>query len=296
MWRLPVRSAKIALSVISAGIAACGTTPALAWGQLGHSIIAELAQRHLSPQAQAAVKALIGDTSLASISVWADDYKFTDAGKGTYRWHFVDIDIAHSAYDATIDCQEKNNQGTCIVMGLPTSIAMLKDKSRPASDRALALKLVVHLAGDLEQPLHASEHNNDTGGNALNVLLEAKRSDGTSYKKASTFHSMWDDSLVDLQAYSWGSYADTLDASTLPSVEPPPYDQARIEAWANETHALGIKAYQLLPAGAPDHNSPSNPVIIDNNYAVDIKADLDNQLLKGAARLKAILEDSLGNH
>jgi len=43
------------------------TSSALAWGQLGHSVIAELSQRHLSPAAQAKLKELIGDTSLAAI-------------------------------------------------------------------------------------------------------------------------------------------------------------------------------------------------------------------------------------
>lgn len=95
---------------------------------------------------------------------------------------------------------------------------------------------------------------NATGGNKLHVVLLAKRSDGTGYTRASTFHSMWDDSLIDLQAYSWGSYADALDANPLPTVEAPPYDEARIAAWANDTHSLGIRAYQLLPPGTLDHN------------------------------------------
>jgi hypothetical protein len=77
------------------------------------------------------------------------------------------------------------------------------------------------------------------------------------------------------------------------AVEAPPYDEARVAAWANETHALGIKAYQLLPTRAPDHNSASNPVVIDNAYPTAIKADADGQLLEGAARLKAILVDAL---
>src|SRR5262249_2382371 len=210
---------------------------ALAWGQSGHSVIAELAQRHLSPKALAAIRALIGDASLASISNWADDYKFTPEGKGIYRWHFVDIDIAHPTYDSAIDCLDENNQGTCIVKGLPAAIAMLKDKSRPQSERITALKLVVHLAGDLEQPLHASQRNGDQGGNKINVSLQAKRSDGTSYQRSSTFHSMWDDSLVELQAYSRGSYADAIDANPLPAVEAAPYDETRITAWANDSHA-----------------------------------------------------------
>lgn len=271
------------------------TSSALAWGQLGHSVIAELSQRHLSPAAQAKLKELIGDTSLAAISNWADDYKFTPAGKNTYRWHFVDIDIERPTYDVALDCKDQNNQGTCIVQGLPAAIAILKDNSRSKEDRLRALKLVIHLAGDLEQPLHASEHNGDQGGNRLHVILHAKRSDGTSYTRASTFHSMWDDSLVDLQAYSWGSYADSLDADPLPTVEAPPYDEARVAAWANDTHALGIRAYQLLPAGTPDHNDSSHPVEISNDYAVAIKAELDRELVKGAARLKAILEDAFGS-
>lgn len=270
------------------------TSPSFAWGQLGHSVIAELAQRHLKPAAQAQLKELIGDSSLAAISNWADDYKFTTEGKSTYRWHFVDIDVARSNYDAALDCKESNQQGTCIVDGLPAAITVLKDVTRPKEDRLRALKLVVHLMGDLEQPLHASERSDDQGGNKLNVILRAKRSDGKTYTRASTFHSMWDDSLIDLQAYSWGSYVDALDEGPLPNAETPPYDQARIAGWANETHALGIKAYALLPAGTPDHNDAGHPVEIGTDYAASVKADLDSAMTKGAARLKAVLEDALG--
>ncbi|WP_342724166.1 S1/P1 nuclease [Bradyrhizobium sp. B097] len=287
-----MKSSRIALSLLSVAIAGFAS-PAHAWGQLGHSIIAELAQRHLSPTALANVKALIGETSLASISVWADDYKFTPAGKQTYRWHFVDIDVAHPNYDAAVDCLEKNGKGTCIVKGLPAAITMLKDKSLSKEERVLALKLVVHLAGDVDQPLHASERTADEGGNKLYVTLQAKRSDGSDYTRSSTFHSMWDDSLVDLQAYSWGGYADALDTTPLPTVDAPPYDEAKVAGWANDTHAIGIKAYQWLPPGTPVQNDKDHPVTINNDYPTSAKADLDSQLLKGAARLRAILDDAL---
>ncbi|WOH57713.1 S1/P1 nuclease [Bradyrhizobium sp. BWC-3-1] len=211
---------------------------------------------------------------------------FTLEGKNTYRWHFVDIDVERSTYDAAIDCKDVNNHGSCIVEGLPAAIAILKDKSSSKDDKMRALKLVVHLAGDLEQPLHASERNGDQGGNKLHVVLHAKRSDGTPYTQASTFHGMWEDSLVDLQAYSWGSYADALDANPLPGVEAPPYDEARIAGWANDTHTLGIKAYQLLPAGTPVQNDAGHPVDISNEYASAIKADLDSELAKGGRASK----------
>ncbi|MCP3380310.1 hypothetical protein NLM31_07925 [Bradyrhizobium sp. CCGUVB4N] len=120
-----------------------------------HPVIAELAQRHLSTAAQGKPKELIRDTSLAAIS--RDDYKFTSERKTNYRWHLVDIDFERSTYEAALDCKDMNNQGTCIVQGLPAAIAILKDKSSSKGDRLRGLKLVVHLAGDLEQPLHASE-------------------------------------------------------------------------------------------------------------------------------------------
>ncbi|MFK4654203.1 hypothetical protein ABIF97_004137 [Bradyrhizobium japonicum] len=101
--------------------------------------------------------------------------------------------------------------------------------------------------------------------------------------------------MVDLQAYSWGSYADALDGNPLPTVELPPYDEARITAWANDTHAFGLKAYRLLPPGTPNHNDPGHAAEINNEYAVAIKADLYRALVKGAARLKFILDDAFGS-
>ena len=68
-------------------------TQALAWGPEGHSIIAELAQRRLSPQAAREVERLLGPGhSLASVASWADDVR--DDRPETYRCHFVDLDRA----------------------------------------------------------------------------------------------------------------------------------------------------------------------------------------------------------
>ena len=49
-----------------------------AWGPEGHSIVAEIAQRRLSPEAAAKVREILGENaSLASIASWADDVRFT---------------------------------------------------------------------------------------------------------------------------------------------------------------------------------------------------------------------------
>ncbi|WIW50119.1 hypothetical protein ML401_37045 (plasmid) [Bradyrhizobium sp. 62B] len=105
---------------------------------------------------------------------------------------------------------------------------------------------------------------------------------------------MWDDSLIDLQAYFMGQLCGCNRLCTVARGRAASYGEARIAAWANDTHALGIKAYQLLPLGAPEQNDAVHPIELGGDCAAAIKSDLDGQLAKGAARLKAILEDALG--
>jgi hypothetical protein len=48
-------------------------TPARAWGTLGHRVIARLAEKHLTPEAKAAIAAILEtNESLADASLWAD--------------------------------------------------------------------------------------------------------------------------------------------------------------------------------------------------------------------------------
>jgi hypothetical protein len=79
---------------IGALVLATGWTgQALAWGQERHSMIVELAQHRLTPEAAAEVGRLLGQgRSLASVSSWADDVH--DQRPETYNWHFVDIPLA----------------------------------------------------------------------------------------------------------------------------------------------------------------------------------------------------------
>jgi hypothetical protein len=76
---------------------------ALAWGQEGHSIVAEIAQQRLSPPAAQMVQNLLKGRSLASIASWADDER--DTHPETSGWHFVDIPLDVETYDPKRDCK-----------------------------------------------------------------------------------------------------------------------------------------------------------------------------------------------
>jgi hypothetical protein len=72
--------------------------PAWAWGQVGHRVIARLAERHLTDRAKAEIKALLEPgESLADCSTWADEIR--GKMRGTSSWHYVDVPLDEPRYD-----------------------------------------------------------------------------------------------------------------------------------------------------------------------------------------------------
>ena len=87
-------------------------TQVLAWGQEGHSIVAEIAQRRLNVASLAKIQALLAveapsvdhlAIALSSIASWADDYRASHSD--TAAWHFVNIPDDRSTYDPEADCK-----------------------------------------------------------------------------------------------------------------------------------------------------------------------------------------------
>jgi hypothetical protein len=154
-----------------------------AWGPEGHAIVADIAQQHLTPAASAEVDALLkqeGLSRLDEISSWADGNRKEFPQTGV--WHYVDIPLDAKAYVAERDC----HQGNCVVSRLAHYAQVLADKSAAPSVRLEALKWVVHLAGDIHQPLHA-EDNDDKGGNTVQVQF---------FGRGTNLHSVWDGRII----------------------------------------------------------------------------------------------------
>jgi len=175
---------------------------AFAWGLSGHAIVAEIAARHQSPGARAEVSALLaseGQQSLADISLWADMAKALRMPNQPS--HVVRLPLDDSAYDPAKVCRRNR----CAVAAVDTYAAILADRARPTPERLAALKYVVHLVGDLHQPLHTSA---DTGGRA--VVLS-----GT----VTTLHAVWDDSIIDSHKAAWRALVEIVEAAPTGPVE-----------------------------------------------------------------------------
>jgi hypothetical protein len=86
----------------------------------------------------------------------------------------------------------------CIVAKILSFQAIVQDKTAPPSARAQALAFLVHFVGDVHQPLHAAQRNNDRGGNLVTVVLS---NNGTTPNAShENLHSIWDTALVQMIA------------------------------------------------------------------------------------------------
>lgn len=129
--------------------------------------------------------------------------------------------------------------------------AILADRKQPLAARRDALKFVVHLVGDVHQPVHASNRT-DKGGNTYQISLRTdlapeayarnKYVDGVM---GTNLHSVWDYYILGSQKLKLSPYADRLDALPWPPAVAPTTDA---EAWAGESCRL-IDSHGLYPQG-----------------------------------------------
>jgi hypothetical protein len=184
--------------LMTAGLSA---NPAFGWGPEGHRIVAVIAASHLSPSAFQGVTALLKSDSvakaklgktptaatlaaaMASVASWADDIK---RPTHTGSWHFVDL----GGSDGAAELAERCPGGNCVTEKIRVITANLKaHRSLPNGTHTFTpteeLKFIIHLMGDLHQPLHAAT-NADAGGNCLTT-------DGFG---TTELHAAWDGGMI----------------------------------------------------------------------------------------------------
>ena len=265
-------------------------TQALAWGQEGHSIIAEIAQRRLASHAAAAVEKLLGKGhSFASASTWADDVR--PVRPTTSQWHFADIPIASGNYSPERDCKADPAKGDCIV----AELERLRTELRCGSDqqKTEALMFAVHFVGDIHQPLHTVLE--DFGGNTINVQLTVKGLTciGDCPPILTNFHRAWDSDLIHKTVFSWGTYVDRLETGWLKSGEARQIgvNGGKPADWVVETHQSARKVWQLLPAGTVSIDGKDYRVM-DEGYFNQVLPVMDRQLGVGGLRLARFLNET----
>ena len=221
---------------------------AFSWGKTGHRVVGQIAENHLTPKAAAAVRALLGPDSLAEVSNWADEIRSEPAiWKKADPWHYVNIPDGQ-----TYENMEKHPAGD-IIVALKRFEATLRDKNAPREERIQALKFMVHMIGDLHQPLHAGKRD-DLGGNRVSVRWFRGA-------ESTNLHSVWDDLLIEQEKLSFTEWSRFLDHPTATEIKE--WQSTAYTGWMEESYQLRDRCYDFkpeLPLGY-DYVHKSMPIV-----------------------------------
>lgn len=248
-----------------------------AWGIEGHRIVARIASHHLTKRTQAAINKILSldkndpkqcrnikslEEKLACVSTWADEAKTPATGP----FHFTDIPLDGGQFNAQRDCPAKG----CSISALDNFRNDLRNSKTDPAQRAIALKFIVHLIGDLHQPLHNAQDRDRDFNSVENTTQnhDKLKGDGSSdiggnakpvkwFEEVTTpfgcfnLHTVWDEGIIEHVNPDDASYASKLDMAFNPKTKAAEIAQIQsgdIVAWANEALQLAIDHAYKLPA------------------------------------------------
>jgi hypothetical protein len=261
--------------------------PASAWSQLGHALVGDLAELGLTEAAREQVRELLAgedDPTLGGIASWADGLRYSDPARfsATSSWHYVNARGGGCAFDLARDCAG----GKCIVAALLEQERLLADRAQAPGVRRDALKFLVHLVGDLHQPLHAGSRT-DSGGNRFQVSLRTdiapERHARSSYRDGvmgTNLHAVWDHYVLAAANLDRQQYFERLKSRM--RERPPHANRATAMTWARESCAL-VNSQRLYP----------DTHTMDHGYLDAKRRFAEGRVVTAAARLAAVLNAAL---
>ena len=261
---------------------------AQAWWDYGHKTIAAIAWAEVKPGTRVRLRGLLSRSALLETprcpirtleeaSVWADCIKPGERFSYAFPWHFQNIDICRP-FDAKAACPF----GNCVSAQVTRNAKLLADRAVPTRDRVQALAFLVHLVGDLHQPLHAADHS-DNGGNRT----------AARYGQAGgrNLHLIWDGYLAE-RAISTpvGEARGLLNETT--SDARARLAAGSIEDWSRESWAAARDTAYGAHAANPCE-SDGGPVTLDPAKIQAAIPVIRGLVLRGGLRLARMLDDAL---
>ena len=183
----------------------------------------------------------------------------------------MDIPRGDGHYDEARDCAP-TRYGDCVVRALEQFRVILADPATRDFRRLDALRFVVHLVGDLHQPLHTID-DHDRGGNDVQIEFMGK---------PGNLHSLWDYMLIESTGVSEADYAKRL-LGELTAEQYERMAQGTVLDWVMESYRVALAHAYVLPE---DHKLGVE--YRDRNMPV-----IDLQILRAGVRLARVLNEAL---
>jgi S1/P1 Nuclease len=243
----------------------------MAWGVLGHRIVGQIADSYLTKQTKKEIFKILGNESVAIASNWPDFIKSDPSYKYLDTWHYINLRGGLS------ETELKNYLATDTVTDAYTKInwltAQLKNKELEQDKKVLYLRLLIHIVGDIHQPLHIGRFE-DLGGNKIKVNW---------FKDAVNIHTVWDSKLIDFQQLSYTEYATSINYST--KAQRKEWQAEPLNEWIWQSYEHAEKIYADIK---PDDN-------LSYNYNFKFIDVVNQQLLRGGVHLAGLLNEIFSN-
>ncbi|KQM14867.1 endonuclease [Novosphingobium sp. Leaf2] len=263
--------------------------PAMAWGALGHRTVAAIAMANVKPQTRVAIRRLLAhekemDTPACSMRTIEDAATWPDCIKGerwrwAYQnaWHYHDQPVC-GVFDLKRNCRD----GMCATDQIVRDARLLADRKLAPVLRLESLAFLVHFVGDIHQPLHVGE-NEDQGANAVKADY--------GIAPGRNLHSIWDGVLAE---------------RAITSARPPlvrvytPAEKARlatggVEDWARESWQVSRDfLYPAAFGGTLPCNVKEPQKVVWTNAATEQAIPIiDERIERAGLRLAQMLDKAL---
>jgi hypothetical protein len=198
-----------------------------AWGVTGHRATGLIAEQYLNAKAKKRIRQILEQESLAMVSTWMDEIRSDSTYNYTTDWHWTTIPDGGRYEDV-----ESNPDGKVIMM-IEKFIKELKSGKLTVKQQSEYLKMLVHMVGDIHQPLHVGKPG-DRGGN--NVKVKWAGDD-------SNLHRVWDSDMIDDTKLSYTELAASLGKPNAETVKK--WQRTSVREWAKESMALRPQVYDI---------------------------------------------------
>ena len=259
-------------------------TAAYAWGAEGHRVTGLVAADLLTPRARLRLNDLIPGADLGDIANYIDLNRNTLAQliPNSDKWHYDNQPVCQ-----TLTFDEYCPKGECASARVPVLVKILGDFTNPPEIRAMAARFLVHIVGDIHQPLHAAD-DGDAGANFKNVLLPGAPA-------SRRLHSVWDSEFVKLTLRGVGEreFAQQL-LARYRNKEMRDWQKTDIRDWMNESYELSkTVTYAKLPSFVCREPWTATPITLPQAYVNAAIEVIPTQLAKAGARVAAVLNRAL---
>lgn len=226
-----------------------------AFSDHGHKLVASAAWEQLTPYAKQNVERIlgVGKSHFVKASVWADHIKSNDDFNYLKPMHYVNLPKDARTYNKARDCKKN----ACVVEGIKSFSNMAKSGSD--AEKIIALRMIIHLIGDIHQPLHAGLYE-DRGGNWYEIKYK---------NKSMSLHKFWDNQAVKRFDKKLKTGTENILSNPLK------IELLSPEQWAQESHGIVMDFI---------YQAEENKQLSDG-YLKQIDAIMKEQLTKGAWRL-----------